>query len=93
MRFSGYRLGKQGLTCTRRTHKQSSFRQLGADLRVFTRIVKEVYDLRQRLLRLVFTGYIAECNSGLFLYVYLGVALAYAHDTAASADTAHHKVK
>ena len=55
--------------------------------------MEEVNDLRQRLLCLVFTGYIAERNSGLFLHVYLGVALSHAHDTAASADTAHHKVK
>ena len=90
--LTGHRLGQQGLTGSRRAHQKSSLRQLGTDLCIFTRIVKEVHHLREGLLRLILSRHIRKCDAGLFLHIYLGVALAdTAHHAAALSDTAHHK--
>ena len=58
LRLTGYSFCKKGFTCSRRAYKKGSFRHLGTDLTVFLGIVKEIYDLLQKLLRLILTCYI-----------------------------------
>ena len=41
--LSCHRLGQQRLTGSRRAHQQGTFGQLGADLRIFSRIVQEIH--------------------------------------------------
>ena len=53
--------------------------------------MQEVHDFHQRFLCFVFTGHILECNAGLLLYIYLGIALAHAHGSTASAHSAEQK--
>ena len=54
--LAGNSLGKQGLTGTRRANKESTTRQLGADLLVALRLLQKVDDLLERLLGLFLTG-------------------------------------
>ena len=55
--------------------------------------MKEIHDLRQRLLGLVLAGHILERDAGLTLDVDLGVALSHAHDAASAAHARHKDVK
>ena len=77
-------LCKQGLTGSRRSHKQGSLGKLCAYLGIFAGIVQEVHNLGQGFLGLVLPGHILEGDPGLLLHIHLGVALAHAHDSAAA---------
>ena len=55
-RLAGHSLGKQGFTSTRRADKQSTTRQLGADLLVALRLLQKVNDLLEGLLGLFLAG-------------------------------------
>ena len=55
-RLAGHSLGKQGFTGTRRTDKESTARQLGADFLVALRLLQKVDDLLERLLSLFLAG-------------------------------------
>ena len=91
MCFSCHCLGQHGFAGARRVYQQSSLGQFCTDLGIFLWIMQEVHDFHQRFLCFVFTGHILECNAGLLLYIYLGIALAHAHGSAASAHSAEQK--
>ena len=55
-RLAGNGLGEQSLTGTRRTNKEGTARQLGADLLVALRLLQKVDDLLERLLSLFLAG-------------------------------------
>ena len=84
--FSGYRLGKQCLTCSRRTDKQCSFRKLCSDFPVFLRMIQIIYNLHQRFLGLILSGHILERHLRSFSHIFLGTAFSHA---AKAAHTAH----
>ena len=88
MRFARDRLGQQGLAGARRADEQRALGQLGADARVFARVVQEVHDLGQGFLGLVLTGDVCKCLAGLGLRVDLGARFAKAHRV--SAHGFHH---
>ena len=70
-RFSGYRLGKQRLTGSRRAYEQCTLGDLRADLGILGRIVQEIHDLDQGLLRFILTGHILKGDAGLFSFIHL----------------------
>ena len=77
-------LCKQGLTGSRRSHKQGALWKLCAYLGIFAGIVQEIHNLGQGFLGLVLAGHVFEGDAGLLLHVHLGVALAHAHDSPAA---------
>ena len=79
-------LGKQSLTGTGRTYQQHALGQLCADFCVFSGVMQEVDNLLQGLLRLILTGHILECHTGLLFHIDLGFIAA---DIAHNAVTAH----
>ena len=85
MRLSGDSLGEQGLACSGRPHKKGSLGKFCADLDIPAGIVQEIDDLDQRLLGLILSGDILEGDPGLLLDIFLGRALADAHNAAAAA--------
>ena len=85
MGFPRHRFGQQGLTCTGRAYQQCALGESGADLRIFPRIVQEIHHFHQGFLRLIFPCHILERDTGLLLYIDLGVALTYAQRTAGAA--------
>ena len=91
MGLSCYGLSQQGLTGSGRSHQKGSLGKLGSDLGIFTRIVKEVHNLRQGLLGLILSGHILKGNACFLLHIHLGVALSYAHD-ASAAHPAHGEI-
>ena len=94
MGFSGHCLGKQRLTGSRRAYQQGTFGQLGTNGRIFPRIVKEINHLLERFLGLILACHIPEGDSGLFLHIGFGLALAdAAHHTAAFVHPAEHKAE
>ena len=70
-RFPGYCFCQQCLTGSRRAYEQGTLRDLRTDLGVFRRIVQEVYDLDQRLLRFILTGHVLKGDAGLFAFIHL----------------------
>ena len=52
-------------------------------LKAYSGIMKEIYNLHQRLFCLVLSCYVLEGNACLLLYINLGVALTYAKWSAA----------
>ena len=91
MGLTCHRFCKKGLTCSGRAYQQSALGELGANLGVFTGIVKEVHDLGQGFLGLILPGHILKGDAGLLLHIHLGIALANPHDSAA-AHPLHGKV-
>ena len=89
LRFAGHGFGQQGLARSGRAHQQRALGQLCADLRIFARVLQEVHDLLQGLLRFVLPGHIREGNARLLLDVHLGAALAHAHHAAAAGHPPH----
>ena len=55
--------------------------------------MQEINNLRQRLLRLILACHILERNTGLFLYIYFGIALADTHYAASAAHALHHHIE
>ena len=84
MRLTGHGLCQQSLSGSGRAHEQGSLGKLGADLDIAAGIVQEIDDLHQGFLGLVFTCHVLEGDTGLLLYIFLGRALSYAHDTASA---------
>ena len=80
---------KKCLASSRRTYKQSSFRQFRTNLSVLCRIMKEIHHLYKGFLRLFLTCHILKCNTCLFFNINLGFALADTHHAASTAHTAH----
>ena len=88
MGLARHGFGEQGFSGAGRSYQQGSLGQLGADLDIASRIVKEIDDLDKGLLGLILTGYILEGDTGLFLHIFLGRALADPHDAAPAAHAA-----
>ena len=76
-------LGQQRLAGAGRADEQRALGQLRADVAVLLRIVQEIDDLLQRVLRLVLAGHVVKRLAGLRLDVDLGVGLAEGHGIAA----------
>ena len=93
MRLSCHRFGQQRLTCSGRSHKQRALGQLGADFGISSRIVQEIHHLHKGFLGFVLSGNILEGNTGFLLYIYLGIALAHAHGTAAAGHFLHQEIE
>ena len=89
MSLSRHGLRQKGFSRSGRAHKEGALGQFRADFRIFRRVVEEIHNLRQRLLRLVLSRHVLKGDAGLLLHVNLGVGFAYAHDPA-SAEPAHH---
>ena len=88
MRLTRDRLGKQRFTGTRRADEQRALGQLGTDRRILSRVVEEVYNLPQGLLRLVLSGDVRKGLAGFGFGIDLGVGFAEAHGV--PAHTLHH---
>ena len=93
MCFTGYRLCKQRLTGSGRSHQQRSLGKLRADLGISSRIVEEIHHLLQGFLCLVLTCHILKGNSRFLLYIDLGVALSHTHGAAASGHLLHQEIE
>ena len=67
--FTCNRFGQQGFTSTRRSYKQSSLRDLAAELGVFTRILQKVDNLHYLHFGLFKAGHIVEgyVHTGIFV--------------------------
>ena len=89
--FSGDCLRQQRLSGSGRPHQEGTLGQSRADPGKFSGIMQEIDDLRQALLRLIFTGNVRKGHAGLLLDVDLRIALSDAHNSAA-AHAAHHEV-
>ena len=90
--LSGYCLGQEGLTCSRRTHQQRTFGDLTTQFGIFLRILQEVHDFLNLLLGTGLTCHILERDTQVAaLFVHLSLRLADIEDTAsgAHASTAH----
>ena len=86
--LTGYGLGQQRLTRSRRTDQQSALGNLSAQLRVLLRVLQEVHNLLHLLLRTGLTGHVLERDAQLAaLLVHLRLRLADTED-AATAETA-----
>ncbi len=84
---------QEGFSRSGRAHKQGTLRQLGADPRIFLRIMKEIHNFHQRFLCFILSGHVRKSDSGLLLNINLGVAFSDTHDTAAAAHTVKHKIQ
>ena len=86
IRFSGYCFGEQGLSCSRRAYKKSSFRDLGSYLCVFLRVLQEFDYFLYFLFRPVEACHIREGHFVLLVLVeQLRLRFAHAEDTAGTA--------
>ena len=84
-------LRKQGLTSSRRAYKQSTLRNLTTKIRVFCRILQELYNLLHLLLSAYLSCYILECNTyAILLAIDTSLRLTHAEHTATDASTAAH---
>ena len=73
-------LGKQRLARPRRTDEQDALGNPSAEPGEFLRVLEELDDLLELLLRLVDAGHVLEGNLDLVLHVDLGLALAQRHE-------------
>ena len=73
MSLSGNGLGKKGLSCSGRAHKQSPLRKLCAYLYIFAGIVQKVHHLLEGLLGLLLSRNVLKGNPGLLLNIDLGI--------------------
>ena len=90
VRLSRHRLRKQCFTGTRRADQQRSFRQLGSDLCIFSRIMQEIYHFLEGLFRLILSCHILEQNACFLLNIGFCFALSNAaHHAAAFIHAAH----
>src|SRR3990167_4977581 len=89
-RFTGNRLGQQGLAGTRRTHHQDAARDTPAEALELTRITQEFDQLADFFLGLVATGDVSEGGLDLIFREQARLALAEAHGPALAARTALH---
>ena len=89
----GHGFGQQGLTRSRRTHKQRPFRYLGTQLLVFVGFLEEVDDFHDFDLGFLQPGHVLESNGPRIVLVEnLRPGLAHVHDAAArtASGTAQH---
>ena len=89
MCFSCYCLGEKCLSCTGRSDEKRALRQLRADRSELSGVVQEFNALLQALLRLILTGNVRKCDSGILLDVRFRLAFADAHHSAAFVHTVH----
>ena len=90
--FSGYRLCKQSLTGTRRSHQKRTLRKLCTDTGIFPRIMQKVHHFRQRFLRFFLARHILKSDTGFLFYIYLCIAFPDTHHPAAAfAEHAEYK--
>ena len=89
--LSGHSLGKQSLTCSRRSDEQGSLRNLSTQVGIFLRVLEKLHDLLHFLLGTFLSGNVLEGDAELagFL-VELGFALAYAEHATGTACAATH---
>ena len=89
--FAGHRLGKHGLTCSRRAYKKNAFRHGSTDFFIFIRIVEIIHDFCQVFLGFIFTGHIRELDTFCGFHINLGIALAHTkhHGILAAAHSVH----
>ena len=95
VRFAGYRLGQQGLTCSRRAYEQRTLGNLSAQFRIFLRVFQKRHNLFHFLFRACQTGYVFECHLVFLVLVkQLHARLANTKDAAGSiTDAAAHPYK
>ena len=84
-------LCKQGLSCSRRSHKQSALGKLGSHSRIFARIMQKIHNLLKRLLCLVLAGHIFKGDTCFLLNISLGAAFSHAHNASVSPVHTSHK--
>ena len=89
IRLTSNRFRKKSLTCSRRSHKQCTFRKFRTDTGIFPRIMKEIYYFLQRFLCLILSGNILKCNTGRLFHIHLGIALTDPHHSAAFRHSSH----
>ena len=74
--FSGYRLGQQCLTCSRRSHKDNPLRNTCADFCILLRGLQEINDLLEIFFLFLKTCHITKCYIVTAVLCHLRMALA-----------------
>jgi hypothetical protein len=83
-------LGEERLAGAGRTDEQDAFRHAPAETAVFVRVLEEVDDLAQLVLRLVDPRHVLEGHAGVGLDVDLGLRLADGHEASGAAEPLRH---
>ena len=81
--------GKKCLAGTRRANQQRALRKAGADIRVLLRVMEEIHDFLQGILRLFLARHIGKGLAGLRLRVNLGIGFSKGHGIAAAHTLLH----
>ena len=91
-----YSLGKEGLTCSRRTYQQGSLWNLTTEVGVFLWVLEEIDDFLNLLFGTLLSGYVLEGDTdGVSLLIHTSLALADTEDTAshATAESCAHSAR